>query len=152
MIKDRFGGLFSGLTKRDIQTLTEFEAFITVAVDNAFGESEDDVYEWKRGDPILPDSESFSGALRVTQESGYTTDGAPGEFVSGSIEDIYKHFTTLYKELQWQCQQPPGGSHFEDQELDIEVKKQCRIWLSRIGPIIRKLKKLVDRSQNEELR
>ena len=36
-------------------------------------------------------------------------------------------------------------------DVSIQMKKQCRVWLNRLAPIIKKLKKLVSRSQNQAL-
>jgi hypothetical protein len=142
MIKARFGGLFSSLNKRDIQTLTDFEIFLGTAIDNELADLEDN-YVFRPGDALVPDGESFFGI----GGSVFGELGGPGEFTSASLEDIYKYFKNMYDELHWQCQNPSIGN----QEIEIGVKHQCRIWLTKVAPVLKKLKKLVDRSRNESL-
>ena len=131
----RFGGIYSSLNKRDIQTLTDFELFLSIAQDNELNDLEG-TFEYKPGDALLPDAENFD--VRV-----------PGEFVSESLEGIYYYFDWLYRELVHQCKQPSGGHHLGNQELDIEIKHQCRIWLGRIAPILRKLANLIRKHTGE---
>lgn len=146
MIKARFGGLFSSLNKRDIQTLTEFEIFLGTAIDNEFSALEGN-YVFRPGDPVVPDGESFFGVGGSYQSVSFRDLGGPGEFTSASLEDIYTYFKSMYAELHHQCQNPEIGN----QEIEIEVKHQCRIWLSKVAPVLKKLKKVVDRSRNESL-
>ena len=134
MIKARFGGLFSSLNRRDIQILTDFEIFLGTAQDNLFSEIADSNFFDPQSSPIVPDGEEFEVE-------------APGEFVTESLGGIYNYFKELYDELHWQCQ----NTYFTDQELLIAVKQHCRIQLTRVAPVLRKLKKLVDRSRNESL-
>jgi len=143
MIKDRFGGLFSSLNKRDIQTLTEFERFLNIAIEqNILVENEPHLpYTWEPGDPIISDR--------------YESDpGVPGEFTSRSTENIYEYFKNLYEDLYRVCQVDEEEdylySHLPGET--IEMKRQCRWWLAKVRPVLTKLKKLVYRNQNEELR
>jgi len=151
MIKDRFGGLFSGLTKRDLQTLTEFERFLELSIENSiFYDREDPQY--RPGEPLLPD------VAELIDQVGYEDeDKGPGDWVGDSLEDIYHRFSGYYRELDRQCKAYDTdwsysiGARPDQQDVTISIKQQCRIWLARVGPVLKKLRKLVDRSQNEAL-
>jgi len=144
MIKDRFGGLFSPLNKRDIQTLTDFEVFLqsAQAIEQEWVMG---TYEYQLGDPKTPED-----AFLFEVET-------PGEFVQYPLSEIYNYFQGLEEELRRQCnfQNKPIKTQFFDRQgwTDrlIDTKRRCRVWLSKITPILKKIKSAQHKLENEEL-
>ena len=131
--RDRFGGLFSVLSRRDVQTLKDFEVW----------------YRDYASDFI--DEDAF-----IEQEAGFSDRKEPvtvDNLLTHSTEDILAFIKSVREEMAWMC----ASYGLEDYSLPYDTSdkpeqlRQCRHWIAKLDPIIKKLTKVVDRLRNEAL-
>jgi len=149
--KDRFGGLFSVLSGRDINTLRQFEV-------------------WVQEEDLSPDTEIIFGGdvgFDLTERPGSPgTDFITTDYIlSLPLEDVLAFVKGWYNELKDECNRMrmPEAQEYEIGTYGTYTKDPlhpghfdrltaCRRWMGRLHPIVRKLERGLYKFQNEELR
>jgi len=151
VLKDRFGGLFSILNGRDVNTLRQFEV-------------------WVQEENLSPDTDIiFAGdaGFNLSERPGSSgTDSITTDYIlSLPLEDVLVFVKGWYNELKDECNRMrmPEAQEYEIGTYGTYTKDplhpghfnrltSCRRWMARLHPIIGKLERGLYRLQNEELR
>ena len=155
MIKDRFGGLYSILNRRDIQTLYHFEA-------------------WASDADISPEPELTTDIYYIDKSTGESVDDMTVQYLvtlpvedildivknwTGSLQEYCKEYQrgyTMYgkrKHIPELIESAPGpySTDPEGNPGRYDLITTCYRWLDKLRPIIRKLERSVYKLRNEAL-
>ena len=145
MIKDRFGGLFSVLNKRDVETLNDLHRWHEL---KGYAYIDTDFFEtYQKSDNTFIDSPTI------------------GDYLTLPTEELVENLEELDHALRMGCQQYAVDKSFRYsvnviEEFDEDIAsgqgksrqiQECRWWLAKLQPILQKLRREVRRIGNGAL-